>query len=421
MSEHEAAVVPETAVSEAAEQTVLFDTPGLALGAFGGQSGGVARIRRLNGGGGMTAPLARAALRGLGNAAAGRLLQRKQQFVKQPPTPDEKQRGEAGVRADTAKHTPLVSAARAKYDAKATSLIGGMKSDWAKNKADHIPEDVTKASAPKYATITEQDVRDAFTSAWSSVFSVPIPGHALGTLVGQWKAEGGKLGIADFNLGNLTLQTGPDGKPVAPDSDYRKRTAGEGQASGEKVPKTAFYAAFKTLEDGAIGLLHRLATGPNGGPALLAALIYGTREEYVFVLKSYKYFSGPVRNIVIKDRDGNDAIWWSGYLDSMASVPEVTVPPTPPPQPPGTEPPPGVDADAGADEPGGQSIDPSQTGPSSSEAPNSSNDPGGGGAPPSGSGASGAGGAPPSSDGGGGAGGAPPGSRDSGAEGGPPA
>ncbi len=414
MSEHEAAVVPEPAVSAATEQAVLFDTPSLGALAFGTQSGSAARIRGLNGGRGMTAPLARAAIRGMGNAAVGRMLQRKQQFVKQPPTPEEKQHGEAGVRADTAKHTPLVSAARAKYDAKATQLIGGMKSDWAKNKADHVPEDVTKETAPKYATITEQDVREAFTSAWSSVFSVPIPGHALGTLVGQWKAEGGKLGIADFNLGNLTLQTGPDGKPIAPDSDYRKRTAGEGQASGEKVPKTAFYAAFKTLEDGAIGLLHRLATGPNGGPALLAALIYGSREEYVYVLKSYKYFSGPVRNIIVKDRDGNDAIWWSGYLDSMASVPEVNIPPTPPPQPPGTEPPPGVNPDAGADEPGGQSIDPSQTGPSSSEGPNSSNDPGAGG--------SGAGGAPPGSDGGGGAGGAPPtGSRDSGAEGGPPA
>ena len=137
------------------------------------------------------------------------------------------------------------------------------------------------------------------------------------------EVRGGKTGIADFNLGSFTLQTGPDGKPVAPDSDYRKRTAGEGRASGEKAPKTAFYAVFKNLEDGAIGLLHRLATGPNGGPALLAALIYGSREEYVYVLKSYKYFSGPIRNIMIQDRDGAEAIWWSGYLDSMASVPEV--------------------------------------------------------------------------------------------------
>ncbi len=402
-------VAPESSVSEAADQPAIFDSLGLGSAAFGARAGSVAKVRRLNGGPGMTAPLARAAIRGLGNAAAGRLLARK--FVKQPPTDEEKRLGEAGVRADKAKHAPLVSAARAKFDQQATKLIGGMKSDWAKNKADKVPEDVTKTTAPQYATIKEQDVREAFTSAWSSVFSVPIPGHALGTLVGQWKTEGGKLGIADFNLGNLTLKTGPDGKPVAPDSDYRKRTAGESQASGEKIPKTAFYAVFKTLEDGAIGLLHRLATGPNGGPALLAALIYGSREEYVYVLKSYNYFSGPIRNIIIADRDGAQAIWWSGYLDSMASVPEVNIPPTPPPTPPGTEPPPGQDADAGGGDAGGQSTNEPQSGPESSSAP-----------PPS-SGDTGAGGAPPSgSDGGGGAGGAPSsGSRDTGAEGAPPA
>ncbi len=409
------ASAPEATVSEAAKEAAVFDSPGLGQSSFGSlsfgaQAGGVARVRRLNSGPGMTAALARAAIRGLGNAAAGRLLARK--FVKQPPTDEEKHLGEAGVRADKAKHAPLVSAARAKYDQQATKLIGGMKSNWAKNKSDKLPEDITKVTAPLYATISEQDVREAFTSAWSSVFSVPIPGHALGTLVGQWKAEGGKTGIVDYNLGNLTLPTGSDGKPAAPDSDYRKRTAGEGQASGEKIPKTAFYAAFKTLEDGAIGLLHRLATGPNGGPALLAALIYGSREEYVYVLKSYNYFSGPVRNIMIADRDGAQAIWWSGYLDSMASVPEVNIPPTPPPMPPGAEPPAGQEPDAGGDDAGGQATNEPQSGPSESSA-----------APPSSSGDTGAGGPPPSgSDGGGGAGGAPSsGSRDTGAEGGPPA
>src|SRR5262249_31832583 len=90
---------------------------------------------------------------------------------------------------------------------------------------------------------------------------------------------------------------------------------------------------YTSLEQGAMGLLHRLIAGANGGPALLAALVYGTREEYVYVLKSYNYFTGPIRNIMITDRDGQQAIWWSGYLDSMSSVPEVDVPPTPPPQP----------------------------------------------------------------------------------------
>jgi hypothetical protein len=374
MSEHESAKVPDNAAVEALDRAAPGDGAVATL-ATARSTGAVAGIRRLRGGGGMKAPLARAAVRGLGNASVGRLLARK--FVKQPPTDQERSAGEAAVRADEAKHAPLVSAARAKYNAQAAKLVGGMNPNWAKLKLDKVPEDVSKEEAPKFATITEQDVRDAFQAAWSSVFSVPIPGHALGTLVGQWKAEGGKTGIADFNLGNITYQTDPKdkSKATAAESDYRKRTAGEAQPSGQKVPKTAFYAVYRSLEQGAMGLLRRLMTGPNGGPPLLAALIYGTREEYVFVLKSYKYFSGPIRNIMITDRDGQQAIWWSGYLDSMSSVPEVNLPPTPPPVPEGTKPP---DAPA---EPGGGGE---QAGPPAAPAPEAGPPPApepGGGAP----------------------------------------
>ena len=312
----------------------------------------------------MATPMARAAVRGLGNAQVGRLLARK--FVKQPATAEEKAAGEAGVRADETRNAPLVSAARAKYNQQAAALIGGMKPNWAKLKLDQVPEDVSKTDAPKFATISEQDVREAFTAAWASIFGgAAMPGHVLAALVGQWKAEGGKTGIADFNLGNITYQTNKQtGKAENADSNYRKRTAGEAQASGEKVPKTAFYAVFENLEQGAVGLLHRLIAGANGGPALLAALIYGTREEYVLVLKSYKYFSAPIRNVMITDRDGQQAIWWSGYLDSMSSVPEVTIPPTPPPVPEGTKPP---DADSSAppqaDEGGSPAAPPSSSTP----------------------------------------------------------
>jgi hypothetical protein len=273
-----------------------------------------------------------------GNAAVVRLLARR--FVKQPPTDQEKAAGEAGVRADAARHKPLVAAARAKFNQKAAELVGGAKPNWAKLKLDQVPEDVTKKEAPKFAKITEQDVRDAFTSAWSSIFGgQPIPGKVLARLVGQWKAEGGKSGIADFNIGNITYPTDKaTNLPTAPVSDYRKRTAGEAQPSGEKIPKTAFYAVFRSLEEGAMGLLHRIIVGPNGGLPLLAALIYGTREEYVLVAKSYNYFTGPIRNVMITDRDGQQAIWWSGYLDSMAPVPEVDLPPVPPPMPTATVP-----------------------------------------------------------------------------------
>jgi hypothetical protein len=263
-----------------------------------------------------------------------------------------------------------------------------MKPNWAKLKLDGMPKDVSKEEAPNFAKISEQDVRDAFTSAWASIFGgAAMPGHVLGTLVGQWKAEGGKTGIADFNLGNITYQTDKkSGQPVDADSNYRKRTAGEAQGSGEKVPKTAFYAVFQNLEQGAAALLHRLISGANGGPALLAALIYGTREEYVLVLKSYNYFSAPIHNIMITDRDGQQAIWWSGYLDSMNSVPEVTIPPTPHPVPEGTKPP---DADAGSDAPQTGDDGPSTTPPESSTPEAAPPEPAAGGSPeqdPSGAG-----------------------------------
>jgi hypothetical protein len=267
-----------------------------------------------------------------------RLLLRKVTFCTQPPTPQEKAAGDAAVKAENARSAPLVSAARGKYDAKANELVGGAKPNWAKLKLDTVPEDVTKVEAPKFAEIKDADVRAAFENAWSSVFGQPIPGEVLSRLVGQWKAEGGKKGIADFNIGNITYQTDPaTGKPKDADSDYRKRTAGENQPSGEKVPKTAFYAVFKNLEQGAMAMLHRLVAGANGGLPLLAALIYGTVEEYVLVAKSYNYFTAPVRNVTITDRNGEQVIWQSGYLDSVNfNKPKITVPPIPPPMPPGS-------------------------------------------------------------------------------------
>jgi hypothetical protein len=367
--ESEASMAPQTAAVEVAEPPAVSEPLAIAGGPVAVRASTIAGIRRLGGSPVMRAPLARAAVRGLGNRATVRLLARR--FVKQPPTAEEKAAGEAAVRADKAKHQPLVSAARAKYDAQASKLVGGMKADWAKEKLDKIPEEVPASDAPKFATITEDDVRAAFQSAWSSIFSQPIPGHALGTLVGQWKAEGGKTGIADFNLGNVTYKT-EKGKAVDAESDYRKRTAGEAQGSGAKVPKTAFYAVYTSLEQGAAGLLRRLIAGANGGPALLAALVYGTREEYVYVLKSYNYFTGPIRNIMITDREGQQVIWWSGYLDSMSSVPEVNVPPTPPPQPAGTDPPPGADAggDGGSETaPPPQGSGPAETAPPSTSTP----------------------------------------------------
>jgi hypothetical protein len=376
--EHEASHGPQAVPTEVAERPadagpiVVVATPSLS------RARTVASIRRLGGSPMMKAPLARAAVRGLGNRTVVRLLSRK--FVKQPPTAEEKSAGEAGVRADKAKHQPLVAAARAKYDAQASKLVGGMKADWAKEKLDKIPEEVPASEAPKFATIKDEDVKDAFQKAWSSIFSQPIPGHALGTLLGQWKAEGGKSGIADFNLGNVTYKA-DKGKAVDAESDYRKRTAGEAQGSGAKVPKTAFYAVYTSLEQGAAGLLRRLITGANGGPALLAALVYGTREEYVYVLKSYNYFTGPIRNIMITDREGQQVIWWSGYLDSMNSVPEIALPPTPPPQPAGTEPPaaaePGPEGGAGAPEaaPPTQSSQQSESAPPSTSTPEATSTP----------------------------------------------
>lgn len=277
--------------------------------------------------------------RAAGNAAVARLLQRQVKFCTQPPTTQEKAAGEAAVRAENARSAPLVSAARGKFDAKANELVGGAKPNWAKLKLDTVPKDVSAEEAPKFAEISEADVRAAFENAWSSVFGQPIPGEVLSRLVGQWKAEGGKKGIADYNIGNLTYPTDPaTGKPKDPVSDYRKRTAGENQPSGAKVPRTAFYAVFKDLEQGAMAMLHRLVVGPNGGLALLAALIYGTVEEYVFVAKSSNYFTAPVRNVTITDRNGEQVIWQSGYLDGLKfNKPKITVPPIPPPMPVGSE------------------------------------------------------------------------------------
>jgi hypothetical protein len=124
VSGYEAERGSEQKVVETVEPAVAAPSPlAFSAGAVVSRERAVARIRRFSGGSGMSAPMARATVRGLGNAQVGRLLSRSK-FVKQPPTPEEKAMGEAAVRADQARSAPLVSAARAKYNAKASSLIG---------------------------------------------------------------------------------------------------------------------------------------------------------------------------------------------------------------------------------------------------------------------------------------------------------
>jgi hypothetical protein len=166
-------------------------------------------------------------------------------------------------------------------------------------------------------------------AAWMKVFGRAIPKRALGVLIGKWRAECTK-GQANYNIGNVqykgNLTTGPSdathpGGKGEVTSDYMWRGTPEQKASGDKPRQLSFYAAYGSLEEGAIGLLRRL-TAQKSLHAALGALIFGkSADDYVWAAFGGGYFQAPVLDI--RSPDPGARLLKRGYLNLV----KATMPP----------------------------------------------------------------------------------------------
>jgi hypothetical protein len=166
----------------------------------------------------------------------------------------------------------------------------------------------------------EPEVARALMAAWMKVFGRAIPQRAMAVLIGKWRAECTK-GQANFNIGNLQykgdLKTGPSdpsssGGTRDVTSDYAWRSTPEQKASGDKPSLSSFYAAYNSLEEGAIGLLRRLTT-QTSMHAALGALIFGKgADDYVWAAFGGGYFQAPVLDI--RSPEAGARLLKRGYL-----------------------------------------------------------------------------------------------------------
>lgn len=151
--------------------------------------------------------------------------------------------------------------------------------------------------------MSEGEVKEAIMKSWRDAFGTRIPAKALGLLVAQWYAEGGhgEKGIHNYNIGNLQVDLGTKEQPKQPISDYSNYKAPE-YTKGER---TSPFASFDNPEQGALGLIQHVSERK----ALLAALLSGNPEHYVYVAKSYNYFEAPVEDVKVDGKKTD-----SGYL-----------------------------------------------------------------------------------------------------------
>jgi hypothetical protein len=242
---------------------------------------------------------------------AGALLQRDNSDAYHVPglTKDEVQ---AALNVEQKTSAPVVAAARAKYEAEGKTALA-QTTDFSALEPDRPRGEVTG----KRTQLTDTEVDQAFRRAWLKIFGVPIKNAVLALLIGQWSAETGNSAIYDNNLGNLTVS------PAA-ESDYSWRSAAEVGKGGTPIKERQRYGAYATPMQGAMALIHHQIAK---GPAMWAALQSGDVSDYVHVMKSFGYFTGPIQRVEVV-KEGKTYLISHGYLANVKqNLPRFEVPP----------------------------------------------------------------------------------------------
>ena len=208
--------------------------------------------------------------------------------------------------------------------------------------------------------LTAEEVAAGLKGAWKKVFGTEIPANALALLIGKWKAEGGtkKGGVHNYNFGNIQIQ---DKKKAAYDWQDMRAPEHTGPG-GTPQQKTSPFAAFKSVEQAAMGLIHFLIGSDKKGPrrAILGVLMFAPEGDagvrhYCLVgfAKNYfnvdplpiRYKGAPARTNYFDLMRGN--VPKGKDLDTLMNPP-VPKPVDPPPDyGPVDEPPDEPDADSG--------------------------------------------------------------------------
>ena len=142
--------------------------------------------------------------------------------------------------------------------------------------------ELAKAHGPvprETTELTPEAVAAGVKGAWKKVFGTDIPANALALLIGKWKAEGGttKGGVHNYNFGNVQVKD-----KNKPDYDYQEMKAPEHTGPGGAVEeKVSPFAAFKSVEHAAMGLIHFLLGSDKKGPsrAILGVLMFGPEGQ----------------------------------------------------------------------------------------------------------------------------------------------
>ncbi len=196
---------------------------------------------------------------------------------------------------------------RVQYEKIARETIEKGKMEFSALNLDKEHKEVKEVNTP----LKQEEVVDAIRNAWKAVFNKPVSPKFLALLIGKWKTEGGIKGIYNYNIGNLQVDVGTKERPIAPISDYAWRNAPEITKGKEEIKRSRF-AAYDSIFQGAMGLIHYIVTKR---PALWAAGESGNIEHYVYVMKSYNYFTAPVQDVKVRGKTVK-----TGYLTLMRST-----------------------------------------------------------------------------------------------------
>jgi hypothetical protein len=202
---------------------------------------------------------------------------------------------------------------KAKYTAAA-------KEDFAKAKEHFSAEALVEGvEVPAQMTpLTAEQVARALGYAWQKVFDKAIPPAALAVLIGKWKTEGGEKGIANYNIGNLQYKGTKDKGPEDVHSDYSWRSPDEvDKNTGARAAKAAWHQSFKSVEEGAVGLLRWYAEN-DARAGVLGALLHGDNpRDYAYAAFAAGFFTAAPEKIVWP---ATGDILESGYLNVIAAT-----------------------------------------------------------------------------------------------------
>ena len=203
-------------------------------------------------------------------------------------------------------------ALKAKYTAAA-------KEDFAKAK-EHFSAESLEDGVEVPAEMTEltaEQVARALGYAWQKVFDKPIPPGALAILIGKWKTEGARR--ASPTTTSATSSTRARRAPPAhAPTDYSWRVPEEVEkGTGQRKKKGAWHASFKSVEEGALGLL-RWYAGNDARAGVLGALLHGNNpRDYAYAAFGAGFFTAAPEKIVWP---ATGDILEPGYMNTIAAT-----------------------------------------------------------------------------------------------------